>query len=85
MNPVTTEEVLRCWRLAMCFADSVRLSTGEKGAVVGKDAVGSLTVILDGRMGKNRKVQVELGELFPGWWPDGQFTQKDESRRRSLL
>ncbi len=75
MSELTIKDVLTAWRKEIRFADEVRLPTGERGNVIQKNKDGSL-LVLTGRYGVKRKQRTaQLSTLFPGWWPDKQFTE----------
>ncbi len=75
MSALTIKDVLTAWRQEIRFADEIRLSDGKRGNVIRRNEDGSL-VVLSGRYGgKATQRHVQLSTLFPGWWPDKEFTK----------
>ncbi len=75
MSEISIQDVLTAWQKEIRFADEVRLSDGRRGNVIRRNKDGSLVVLIGRYAGKATQRNVQLSTLFPGWWPDKEFTK----------
>jgi hypothetical protein len=88
-NKVTIEDVLRCWRRSICFADGVKLKDGRYATVIAGGAIAPLmlTVIVGAATAvkDSTKESVHRDDLFPAWWPEAQFDKVESSESTKKL